>query len=60
MFRPETVVFTNYVSRYSKTDDVVALRNKFPTIRIISVLESGAVEFEVNGNTISIWTSANN
>ncbi len=59
MFRPETVVFTNYVSRYSKIDYVVALRNKFPTIRIISVLESGAVEFEVNKNNVSIWTSAN-
>ncbi len=60
MFRPETVVFTNYVNRYSKTDYLVTLRNKFPTIRIVSVLESGSVEFVVGQNNISIWTSANN
>ncbi len=59
LFRPETVVITNYVSRYSKTADVVALRNRFPAIRIISVIESGAVEFVVNQNNVSIWTSTN-
>ncbi len=60
MFRPETVVFTNYLNPYAGLDKLDALRNRYPAIRIISVLESGAVQIRINHNAIRLWTSANN
>ena len=58
LFQPETVVFTDYSSRYAQRDKLVALRNKYPQIKILSVLESGAVEILVDHGRVSIRTAA--
>ena len=60
LFQPETVIFTNYVSRYARRDRLTQLREKYPLIRIISVLESGAVEIQVNRGSYEVTTAVNN
>ena len=60
LIQPETAIFTNYASRYARLDRLTGLRKRFPQIRIISVLESGAVEIQVNGDRYSIWTAVQN
>lgn len=58
LFQPETVVFTDYPTRYAQRDKLVALRNKYPQIKILSVLETGAVEITVNQGRASIMSAA--
>lgn len=58
LFQPKAVVFTDYPSRYAQRDKLVALRNKYPQIRILAVLESGAVEIMFNQNRIILTTAA--
>lgn len=60
MFQPETVIFTNYYNRYARRDKLDALRTRFPEIRIVSVLEIGAIEIPVSRNQYLLTSAANN
>ncbi|MGB5107982.1 MAG: ComEC/Rec2 family competence protein [Candidatus Zixiibacteriota bacterium] len=60
LFQPETVIVTNYSSRYARLDRLTGLRKKYPLIKIISVIESGAVEIQVNRDRYALRTAIKN
>ena len=60
MFHPETVVFTNYTSRFARTEGLALWRAKYPETRTVAVLEGGAVELEIKRGHVHVWTTANN
>lgn len=60
LFHPETIVFTNYTSRYARTDQLALWRAKYPQTRLLAVLEAGAIELAVTKGQVSVWTTANN